>query len=131
MPILDTTFVIDFLRGDGAAARLMRLLQQESAPLGITPYTHYELYAGLGRSARPDDEKRRVDGFLRMLVVFPFEAEAAKMAGLLDARLARDGTPIGLLDLLIGCIAVHHGEAVVTRNRRHFEPIPGLEVLGY
>lgn len=131
MPVLDTTFVVDFLRGDEGAKRLMRLLQQGSAPLGVTPYTHFELYSGIGRSRRPDEEKRKVESFLRSMVVFPFEPEAAKAAGLLDARFSREGAPLPLLDLLIGATALHHGEAVVTRNKKHFEAIPGLEVLAY
>lgn len=131
MPVLDTTFVIDFLRGDEKAARVMRMLQQGAAPVGVTPYTHFELYAGIGRSRRPDEEKQRVEGFLRSLVVFPFEPEAAKLAGLLDAQLAAGGRTTGLLDLLIGCTALHHGEAIVTRNKKHFEAIPGLDVLVY
>lgn len=131
MPVLDTGFAIDFLRGDERATRLMHLLQQGSDPLGVTPYTHFELYSGIGRSHRPDEETRKVEGFLRSLVVFPFEPEAAKHAGLLDARLQREGASIGLLDLLIGCTALHHGESVVTRNKRDFEAIPGLRVLAY
>lgn len=131
MPLLDTSFVIDFLRGDENAGRVMRMLSQGSAPLGVSPYTHFELYAGIGRSARAEDERRKVDEFLRGLAVFPFEPEAAKMAGLLDARLAEQGARVGLVDLLIGCTAIHHGEPVVTRNAREFHQIPGLDVLAY
>lgn len=131
MPVLDTSFVIDFLAGDERALRVLRLLQQGTAPLGVTPYTHFELFAGVGRSARGDEERRKVEDFLRELFVFPFDVEAAKMAGLLDARLAAEGKSIGVVDLLIGCTAVHHGEAIVTRNKKHFQHIPGLEVLAY
>lgn len=131
MPILDTSFVIDLLAGDQDAARLLRLLQQGSAPVGVTPYTHFELYAGVGRSRRAAEEGRKVEDFLRELFLFPFEPEAAKAAGFLDARLAAEGKNVGLVDLLIGATALHHGEAVVTRNKRHFEMIPGLEVLVY
>lgn len=131
MPVFDTAFVIDFLRGDDGAKRVMDLLRRGAAPLGVTPYTYFELYAGIGRSRRPDEEKRQVESFLRSLLVFPFEPEAAKLAGLLDARLQREGTAIGLVDLLIGCTALHHGEAIVTRNHRHFNAIPGLDVLPY
>lgn len=72
-----------------------------------------------------------MESFLRSLVVFPFEPEAAKQAGLLDARFEREGLAIGLLNLLIGCTALHHGEAIVTRNRKRFDAIPGMDVLPY
>jgi predicted nucleic acid-binding protein len=42
--------------------------------------------------------------------------------------LRRQGNLIPDLDLLIGATAVHHGVIVMTRNRRHFSRIPGLQL---
>ncbi len=131
MPVLDTSYVIDVLQGEEDAVTIFDFLRQGSAPLGITPYTHYELYAGIGRSTRSDEERQRVEGFLEGLTFFPFEPEAARQAGLLDAELAADGQSVSLVDLMIGGIALHHGQSVVTRDADGFEPIPGLEVLSY
>lgn len=41
------------------------------------------------------------------------------------------GTPAGEMDTLIAAVALAQGEALVTRNARHFEGIAGLTVLGY
>jgi tRNA(fMet)-specific endonuclease VapC len=131
MPALDTCFVIDFLRGDPGAIAVMRLLQQGTRPLGISPHVEYELYAGIGRSNQPDAAKQRVEAFLAELVRFPFTPEAARMAGLLDARLAAQGVRLPVMDLLIGCSALHAGEPVVTRDASPFRRIEGLEVLVY
>lgn len=131
MPVLDTCFVIDFLRGDPAAMRLMTLLQQGTRPLGITSHTEFELYAGIGRSRRPDAEKQRVEEFLAELVRFPFTPEAARTAGLMEAKLSAEGRAPPILDLLIGRTALHSGEPIVTRDGRPFQAIPGLEVLVY
>lgn len=131
MPVLDTSFVIDFLEGDDGARRTMDLLRRGAQPLGVTPHVVYELYQGVGRSRRPEAEQRKVDEFLAVMVSFGFSDEAGKAAGLLDARLASDGVRIGPLDLLIGVTALVHGETLVTRDRRGFGRIPGLEVLGY
>lgn len=131
MPALDTCFVIDFLRGDPKAAAVMRLLQQGTRPLGISPHTEFELYAGIGRSTRPDTEKQRVEAFLAELVRFPFSSEAARMAGLLEAQLAKQGVRPPVMDLLIGCSALHAGEPIVTRDAAPFQRIAGLEVLAY
>ena len=35
------------------------------------------------------------------------------------------------MDLLIGCLALAQGAALVTRNGRHFQRIPDLEVPTY
>jgi len=76
-------------------------------------------------------ERRNVEGFLRSLHVFSFEPEAGRLAGLLDADLTRQGQAIDVLDLFLACTALHHGEAVVTRNKKQFDRVPGLEVLSY
>lgn len=131
MPVLDTAYVIDVLEGLEDAVTIFDFLKQGSAPLGVTPYTHFELYAGIGRSSRPDAERQRVEGFLDGLTLFPFEPGAARQAGLLDAELEARGRPVSLVDLMIGCTALHHGQSVVTKDADGFEPIPGLEVLGY
>lgn len=131
MPVLDTSYVIDVLEGDEDAVTIFDLLRQGSAPLGVTPYTHVELYAGIGRSSRPEEEHARVEGFLEGLTLFPFAPEAARHAGLLDAELSEEGQPLSLVDLMIGCTALHHGQSVVTKDEEGFEPIPGLEVLSY
>lgn len=131
MPVLDTSFVIDFLEGEERAVTIFDFLRQGSAPLGVTSYTHFELYAGIGRSDRPDRERRQVEGFLESLTLFDFEAEAARHAGLLDAELAEEGQPVGLVDLMIAATALHHGQSVVTRDPGGFERVPGLEVLSY
>lgn len=131
MPVLDSTFIIDFLRGQSDAIRLMEILRQGSAPLGVTPITTFELFHGVGLASRRDREEQKVEQLLDNLLVFPIEPEGARMAGLILAGMQRAGEPISTLDLLIGCTAVHHGQAVVTRNRRDFDRVPGIEVLAY
>lgn len=131
MPVLDTSFVIDFLEGEEDAVTIFDFLQQGSAPLGVTSYTHFELYAGIGRSSQPDQERQQVEGFLDGLSVFGFAPEAARQAGLLDAELAAEGEPVGLVDLMIAATALHHGQSVVTRDPGGFGRVPGLEVLSY
>jgi tRNA(fMet)-specific endonuclease VapC len=44
------------------------------------------------------------------------------------ALLERQGQRLYDADLFIGAIAVAQNAAVVTRNRRHYERIPGLTI---
>ncbi len=60
----------------------------------------------------------------------PDEAFAATYGRLL-ARMQRAGVQIGTMDLLIGTAALEGGVPLVTRNRKDFERIPGLDVLTY
>lgn len=43
--------------------------------------------------------------------------------------LERAGTGIGMADSLIAGIVVAHRSVLLTRNRRHFERVPGLALV--
>ncbi len=45
--------------------------------------------------------------------------------------LALKGEPIGDLDTLIASIALTNRQILVTKNKAHFEKIPGLVVESY
>jgi predicted nucleic acid-binding protein len=51
------------------------------------------------------------------------------LAGRVDAEMKQAGLVIATADLLIGITALHFGFPVGTRNVRHFQMIPGLQVL--
>lgn len=131
MVVLDTTFAVDVLRGDEAAVRTLSVLQKGTGSIGVTVISHFELFAGAGRARRPAEESSKVGAFLQELTLFETTPESARLAGLLDAKLSAQGRRVGVLDLLIGATALHHGEALVTRKRKDFEAIPDLEVIGY
>lgn len=131
MPVLDTSFVLDVLRGRKPAVALLRILQQESTPLGIAVHTLYELYQGVGLSRLPQDEKLRIEGFVSSVLVFPFEPAIARNAGMVQADLQLRGRRMNEGDLFIGCTALHNGTNVVTKDRRDFEQIPNLSLLAY
>ncbi len=63
----------------------------------------------------------------RVRVLAVGEAEAIR-AGDLLAVLESRGQPVGIEDVLIGATALVGKLTVVTRNVRHFERMPGLDV---
>jgi tRNA(fMet)-specific endonuclease VapC len=58
----------------------------------------------------------------------PFDTEVVPVASSIKHSLKNNGVEIGVADLLIGAIAVHHDLIVVTSNVKHFEKIEGLAV---
>ena len=72
-----------------------------------------------------------MEEFCKEVTVLPLDVESAVIAAKIDAGLIEAGNVIGFADLLIAAIAQCHGEALVTRNAKHFRRIPGLEVIGY
>lgn len=63
-------------------------------------------------------------------IALPDEEFAPTYARLLAALRAR-GRSVATMDLLIATAAVCDGAPLVTRNPRHFLPVPGLKVVTY
>lgn len=129
--ILDSSFVIDVLRGQAAATKLMRELESGSDPLRIPTVVAFELWEAAERSRSPDVERRMVEDTLAGHTVLGLTLAHAKHAGVISASLMDRGEPIEDPDLLIAGTAVEEGEVLVTRNVRDFERVPGLRLRTY
>ena len=58
--------------------------------------------------------------------IFAFDQAAAEAAAEARQRLEAQGTSIGMADYLIAGICLAQSATLLTRNRRHFEKVPGL-----
>jgi predicted nucleic acid-binding protein len=108
--LVDTDILVDHPRG-------VRRFSAGDAEIGVSVVTRAELCAG----QRVDE--RRVDMLLAGFHEFEVDRAIAERAGGV-ARTA--GIPMP--DALIAATAPEHGLTLVTRNRRHFEGVVGLEV---
>lgn len=133
MKCLDTTFLIDLLRGDQGAVKKAGELD-EAGPHATTSINVFELVYGIYRSKRVDRRAKAAQAqrlFNRLVVLF-LNYDAASRAGVTLGELARKGKEISALDGLTACIALAHGcKVVVTRNVRDFQPIPEVQVETY
>jgi tRNA(fMet)-specific endonuclease VapC len=131
---LDTSFVVDLLReggrrSTGRATRFLESLQAED--LWVSVHVACELYAGAELSQRSATERSSVGGLLGSLQIAVPTDQFPETYGSLLAHLQRRGEIIDTMDLLIATAAVVAGAALVTGNPRHFNRVPGLEVLTY
>ncbi len=134
MTHLDTSFVIDLLREGskgvhGAAHAMAEHLRDE--PLAISVFVACELEVGARRATHPQRERARVAEVLASVsMVFPDERFAPTYAELLHSMLS-SGHSVPVIDLLIATTAVVDGVPLVTRNPRHFQVVPRLDVQSY
>ena len=70
----------------------------------------------------------QVDLILSALEILPLETPADRQYGKIRHHLTRQGTPIGVNDLLIAAHALSLDFTVVTANSREFSRVPGLKV---
>jgi predicted nucleic acid-binding protein len=121
--LLDSTVVIDFLRGRQEAVNYLNSLLPVGAPL-----THVVVVAEVIRGARDRREQAAIEASIAPFqIVAPDEADARASLDLL--RRYRLSHGIGWADCLIAATAIRRDLIVVTTNVKHFTPIPGLRVL--
>jgi tRNA(fMet)-specific endonuclease VapC len=100
--------------------------------VAIAAITASELLHGVHRAATAVQRQRRqtfVERLLTVLPVLPFDLVTARIYASLWAGLAAKGRIVGAHDLLISATAIAAGYRVVTRDRRSFAKVPGLEVV--
>ena len=129
MVCFDTSFIVDLLRGNEEARALLVQVRSESDTLTAAAPTVMELVSSAKRDLG-GAEQVRVNEFLAGIQVLPLDTDSARLAGEVEAKLILAGETVPA-DVMIGAIARHHNEALITRNTKHFNRVPGLEVLGY
>ena len=121
MLLLDTTVLIDSLRGLAAAGRLRALRESERLPYICAVNVEEVL-----RGARPEEEVA-VARFLGGFRIAPLGRAEGERAGRWRRDFARSGLTLSQADCMIAAAAVGVGARLVTGNPRHF-PMDELEV---
>lgn len=117
--VLDTTFIIDHLRGLPAAVDWLERAMTSGDRLFVTEVIVCEAWAG---AARENDPALR--GLLGPLEFVTPGPDQARVAGRLRAEARSKGRTLGLGDALIAATAGALDAAVLTRNGRDFGLTP-------
>jgi tRNA(fMet)-specific endonuclease VapC len=130
MVCFDTDFLIAYLLKDPDVIKKLEDLQAQDDPEAVTTTVNAaELWKGAYRSKEGQKEAAKVKRLLDSLELITLDRESARMVGELDAAIK--SSPIGESDLLIASIALANKQVLVTKNKKHFERIPGLQVEGW
>ncbi len=116
--LLDTTALIDYLRGFPRAVELIQRLAQGEHTLAVCCINIAEVYAGLR-----DHEQQQTDEFMDRLAYLETSPAAAKRAGDYRRRFRLSTT-----DALVAATAIAHQATLVTANVRHY-PMPEIALL--
>jgi predicted nucleic acid-binding protein len=123
MMVADSDVLIDFLEGRSPMANRIAL-ELDRGQLRTTVITRFELLAG----AKTTRQLKVVGELLAALPSLSLDELGADAAAEIRRTLERDGVGIGMADSLIAGIVVAHHGILLTRNRRHFERVPGLSL---
>lgn len=123
MIVTDTDVLIDSLRG-AEPVRGRIDLELSTGHLATTVVTAFELLSG----ARGPAQKEKIERLLGAMTILPLEFTASKTAAGIRRDLESRGEGIGMADYLIGGICLSRNAMLLTRNRAHFQRIPGLQL---
>ena len=127
MTILDTNICVRFLRGEESVVR--RLLDaDENDDLRIPAMVEGELFYGVEKSERRDENREKVKALLAFLPVCHADDETMEKFGELKAKAEAAGRRVDDADVIIAATAMRHGALLVTGNTRHFSRFDGLEI---
>jgi predicted nucleic acid-binding protein len=128
--ILDSSAIIDILRGKGAAEGFISDHIDDS--FSTSCVCEAEVAEGVYRETKENIPMRRQQMkkvFASFHRVLPFDSDQADIVGKIRAELGKAGQLIDDLDILIAAAAISSQSAVVTKNPRHFIRIKNLEVI--
>lgn len=109
--LLDTDYVIDFLRGKSSV--IIPLLNEGTAFLSILSV--YELYAGM-----QPNEATATDDFIQACNIEPVTMVIAKNAGIFRFKNRQKGITLSIVDCIIAETARINNHQVATGNRKHY-----------
>ncbi len=131
MVCLDTTFIIDLLKGRKEAVDFLERRESLGEEIYLNSINVMELIKGAYLHTNSDKEEIEIRGLISSFVQLDFDMECAVLAGKIEAGLISIGETLEPEDLMIGAIALQNGEAIVTRNKKHFERIKDLRIESY
>jgi tRNA(fMet)-specific endonuclease VapC len=125
--LIDTSVLVDAER---RRTSLEAVAGEEDRAISVV--TASELLHGVHRATDASVRMRRhafVESVVARLQPIPITMHVARAHAEIWARLEAGGALIGAHDLWIAATALAHGMRLATVNVRHFERVPGLDVL--
>jgi predicted nucleic acid-binding protein len=121
--LLDTTVLIDYLRGRQQLVEFVTDLASTGNELGVCSIGVAELYSGLNDKHRAIAAK-----LINSLEYWEATKDAAGIAGSYRYDFARNGVTLTTTDALVAAISIEHGATLVTANAKHY-PMKEIQLL--
>lgn len=130
MVCIDSDIIVDFLRKDAKAINLLKKIEEREGGLKTTAINSFEIFKGVSRHANRGKYEEVVH-FLSQFTVLDLTFGISQKAAEIFEQLRSKGELIDTGDILIAAIVMSNNETLITRNRKHFGRIPGLNIESF
>jgi len=120
--LLDTTTIIDHLRGNKKVNSYLERIGQRGDIAGCCCINIAETYAGMRKK-----EKEKTGKFIESLYYFEVTKEVAKLAGELRQKYFKKGKTLATTDVIITATAMTYNLILITKNVKHY-PFSELKI---
>jgi predicted nucleic acid-binding protein len=132
--VLDSSTVIAAERRKESITDFVDSILRAHGPLdlSLSPVSVAELVHGIFRARTPAASQRRrlyIEELVSLVPVHPVTKQTGWLVGQIQGQEAAKGNMLPFNDLMIAAAAIEQGYAVLTGNVRHFQKIPGLQVI--
>jgi predicted nucleic acid-binding protein len=132
MAVLDTDFLIAYLREKYKSYEVLQQLKNDQVNLKTTVFNVAELYKGCYNMKNVAKGLRSVKNLIESLnEILTFNKKSIEEYAKISADLKNRGELIGTMDELIASVCVAHKETFYTRNKTHFEKIEDLSIVNW
>ncbi len=133
MVILDSTILIDLLRGEKRAVLKIKELETKRSQFFTTQINVFEVIQVIyANGKRIDEEIIAFETLLNKIKTLDLNYFAGHQAGKIAGEMRKKGFSIATGDLLIAGIGIANNiTTIVTRNEKDFSKIPGIKVETY
>lgn len=120
--LLDTTVIIDCLRGGRETVEFLTEVASEGSSVGCCAINIAEVYAGM-----KENERQLTKKFLDSLEYYEVTRNLAEQAGEYKREYSKKGITLSLSDVIIAAVAISNNLTLITDNLRHY-PIPDINI---
>lgn len=125
--LLDTNICIYIIKKKPESV-LKKFSKLNPGSVAISSITLAELYFGVVKSTKPNENMIALQEFISPLIVLDFTDQDALLYAKIRTDLVKKGKLIGAMDLLIAAIAKSRDLALVTNNNKEFSRINDIKI---
>jgi len=126
--LLDTDYLIDYLRGNPAAEELIKSIRKRHIQGYLSVISLYELYTGVSPNPEAQEKLHQIQTMKNWFFTLIVGERVIYQAANIFYQLKSMNRTIAIKDIFIAATAITQNLPLKTRNKKDFQHIPELKL---